>query len=111
VKAGRLRALGVTTVKRSPFIPDIPAIAEAGVPGYEVASWSALLAPAGTPAGIVKSLHAEVGKGLRQPDAVEVLEKQGLEQSSMGTNELGSFIAQEVAKWAKVIKATGIKPL
>jgi tripartite-type tricarboxylate transporter receptor subunit TctC len=111
VKAGRLRALGVTTVKRSPFIPDIPTIAEAGVPGYEVASWSALLAPAGTPAAIVKSLSAEVGKGLRQADALEVLEKQGLEQTALTPDELGWFIAKEVSKWAKVIKTTGIKPL
>lgn len=111
VKSGKLRVLGVSTAKRSPFLPDIPTIAEAGVPGYEVSSWSALFAPAGTPAAIVKSINAEVGKGLRQADALEVLERQGLEQSAGTQEELASLIRTEVTKWAKVIKATGIKPL
>lgn len=111
VKSSRLRVLGVSTAKRSPFLPDVPTIAEAGVPGYEVNSWSALFAPAGTPAAIVKTINAEVGKGLRQPDALEVLEKQGLEQAAGAPEELASLIRAEVAKWTKVAKATGIKPL
>ncbi len=111
VKSGRLRVLGVSTAKRSPFLPDVPTIAEAGVPGYEVNSWSALFAPAGTPAAIVKTINTEVGKGLRQPEALEVLEKQGLEQSAGMPEELASLVRSEVTKWTKVIKATGIKPL
>jgi tripartite-type tricarboxylate transporter receptor subunit TctC len=111
VKSGKLRVLGVSTAKRSPFLPDVPTIAEAGVPGYEVNSWSALFAPAGTPAAIVKSINAEVAKGLRQADALEVLEKQGLEQAAGSQEEAASLIRAEVAKWTKVVKATGIKPL
>lgn len=110
-KSGRLRALGVSGAKRSPFLPDIPTIAQAGVPGYEVSSWSALFAPAGTPAAIVKSINAEVGKGLRQADALEVLARQGLEQAAGTPEDLASLVRTEVTKWAKVIKTTGIKPL
>ena len=111
LKSGKLRVLGVSTAKRSPFLPDVPTIAEAGVPGYEVNSWSALFAPAGTPAAIVKNINAELGKGLRQADALEVLARQGLEQSAGTPEELAFLIRTEVAKWTKVVKATGIKPL
>jgi tripartite-type tricarboxylate transporter receptor subunit TctC len=111
VKSGKLRVLGVSTAKRSHFLPDVPTIAEAGVQGYEVDSWSALFAPAGTPAAIVKGINAEVGKGFRQADALEVLEKQGLEQAAGPQDEAASLIRSEVAKWTKVIKAVGIKPI
>ena len=110
LKSGRLRVLGVTTARRSQFLPDVPTIAESGVPGYEVSSWTALFAPAGTPAAIVKSLNAEVGKALKQPDALEVLEKQGLEHSSGTPDEVASMIRAEFAKWTKVIRTMGIKP-
>jgi tripartite-type tricarboxylate transporter receptor subunit TctC len=110
LKSGKLRVLGVTTAKRSPFLPDVPTIAEGGVPGYEVNSWTALFAPAGTPAAIVKSLNAEIGKGLRQPDASELLERQGLELSPGTPEEVASMIRSELAKWTKVIKTMGIKP-
>jgi tripartite-type tricarboxylate transporter receptor subunit TctC len=110
LKSGKLRVLAVTTAKRSPFLPDVPTIAEAGVPGFEVSSWTALFAPAGTPAAIVKSLNAEIAKGLRQPDASELLEKQGLELSPGTPEEVASMVRSEVAKWTKVIKAMGIKP-
>ena len=109
VKSGKLRVLGVSTVKRSPFLPDVPTIAEAGLPGYEVNSWSALFAPAGTPAANVKSINAEVGKGLRQADALEILEKQGLDQAAGTPEELAALVRTEFTKWAKVIKAAGIK--
>ncbi len=110
VKSGKLRVLGVSTAKRSHFLPDVPTIAEAGVQGYEVNSWSGLFAPAGTPAAIVKSINAEIAKGLRQADALEVLEKQGLEQAAGPQEEAASLIRTEVAKWTKVVTATGIKP-
>jgi tripartite-type tricarboxylate transporter receptor subunit TctC len=89
----------------------VPTITEAGVQGYEVDSWSGLFAPAGTPAAIVKGINAEVGKGFRQADALEVLEKQGLEQAAGPQDEAASLIRSEVAKWTKVIKAVGIKPI
>jgi tripartite-type tricarboxylate transporter receptor subunit TctC len=111
LKSGKLRVLGVSTAKRPTFMPDVPTIAEAGVPNYEVNSWSALFAPAGSPPAILTSINAEIGKGLRQADALEVLEKQGLEQSAGTQEELASLIKAEVAKWTKVMKATGIEPI
>ena len=110
LKSGKLRVLGVSTAKRSRFLPDVPTIAEAGVPSYEVNSWSGLFAPAGTPAAIVKSINAEIAKGLKQADAVEVLDKQGLEQSPASPEEVAALIRSEVAKWTKLVKAADIKP-
>ena len=110
LKTGRLRVLGVSTIKRSPFLPDVPTIAEAGVPGYEVNSWTALFAPAATPAAIVKSLNAEVEKALKQPEALEALEKQGLEHSAATAEEVASMIRTEAAKWSKLIRTMGIRP-
>ena len=111
VQSGKLRVLGVSTARRSHFLPDVPTIAEAGVTGYEVNSWSGLFAPAGTPAAIVKSINAEIAKGLRQADAMEIFEKQGLEQAAGPQDEAASLIRTEAAKWTQVIKAIGIKPL
>ncbi len=110
LKSGRLRVLGVSTAKRSRFLPDVPTIAEAGVPGFEVNSWSGLFAPAGTPAAIVKSLNAEVQKGMSQPDVSEVLEKQGVEPAPGTPEEVASMIRAEAAKWTKVVRTVGIKP-
>ena len=110
LKSGRLRVLGVSTAKRSRFLPDVPTIAEAGVPGFEVNSWSGLFAPAGTPAAVVKSLNAEVQKGMSQPDVSEVLEKQGVEPAPGPPEEVASMIRAEAAKWTKVIRTMGIKP-
>jgi tripartite-type tricarboxylate transporter receptor subunit TctC len=109
LKSGKLRVLGVSTLERSRLLPDVPTIAEAGVPGYEVNSWSALFAPAGTPAAIVKTLNAELGKGLKQPDASELLEKQGLEYAPGTPEEVASMIRSEAAKWTKLIRTMGIK--
>ncbi len=110
LQSGKLRVLGVSTARRSQFFPNSPTIAEAGVPGFEVNSWTALFAPAGTPAAIVKSLNAEVVKALRQTDAMEILEKQGLEHPASTPEEVASMIRAEAAKWTKVIKTIGIKP-
>jgi len=109
LKSGRLRVLGVSTAKRSRFLSEVPTIAEAGVPGFEVNSWSALFAPAGTPAAIVKSLNAEVGKGMSQPDVSEVLDKQGVERSPGTPDEVASIIRIEAAKWTKVIRMMEIQ--
>ena len=110
LQSGRLRVLGVSTANRSRFLPDVPTIAEAGVPGYEVNSWTALFAPAGTPAAVVRSLNAEIVKGLKQADASDALEKQGLEHAPGTPEEVASMIRAEVAKWTKVIRTMGIKP-
>lgn len=109
VKAGRLRAIAVTTARRSVATPDLPTIAEAGVPGYDVGSWYGLLAPAGTPKDIVARLNSEAGKALRLPDAKKRLDASGFEVLTSTPEEYGSFMRSEVDKWAKVIKAAGIR--
>jgi tripartite-type tricarboxylate transporter receptor subunit TctC len=110
VKAQKLVALGVSGATRSHALPDVPTIAEAGIPGYEVTAWNALFAPAGTPAPIVDRLSALVKHGMEQPDAKAVMEKQGLDVSTSTPAELGTLVKNELEKWAKVIKAAGIRP-
>ncbi len=109
VKAGRLRALGVTTLKRWQGAPDIPTMSEAGLAGFEVNSWYGLLAPAGTPREIVLRLNAEVARALREPDARERLYSIGAEPMSNTPEEFAAYINAEMAKWAKVVKAAGIR--
>jgi tripartite-type tricarboxylate transporter receptor subunit TctC len=109
VKAGRLRALGVTTLKRWQGAPDIPTMSEAGLAGFEVNSWFGLLAPAGTPREIVQRLNSEVARSLREPDARERLYSIGAEPMSTTPEEFGAYIRSEMAKWAKVIKTAGIR--
>ena len=108
-KAGRLRALAVTTLKRWEGTPDIPTMSEAGLAGFEVNSWYGLLAPAGTPREIVLKLNAEVARSLREPDARERLYAIGAEPMSGTPEEFSAYIKSEMTKWAKVIKAAGIK--
>jgi len=107
-KSGRLRALGVTTAKRWQGAPDIPAIGES-LPGFEVNSWYGLLAPTGTPREVVTRLNTEVANALREPDARARLYSIGAEPMSNTPEEFGVFIQNEMAKWAKVVKAAGIK--
>jgi len=107
-KAGRLRMLAVTTPNRWPGTPDVPTMAET-LPGYEVNSWYGVLAPAGTPREIVLRLNAEIGRTLKAPDARARLFSIGAEPLSQTPEEFATFIASEVAKWAKVVKAAGIK--
>jgi tripartite-type tricarboxylate transporter receptor subunit TctC len=107
VKAGKLKALGVTTAKRFPAAPDIPAIAEAGVPGYEASSWFGVLAPAGTPKEIVNKLSSEIAKILQTPEIKERLLSQGAEPVGNTPDQFAAFIKAETAKWAKVVKESG----
>ena len=109
VKAGRLRALGVTTLKRWQGAPDIPTMSEAGLAGFEVNSWYGLLAPAGTPREIVLRLNSEVARALREPDARERLYSIGAEPMSNTPEEFADYINAEMVKWSKVIKAAGIR--
>jgi tripartite-type tricarboxylate transporter receptor subunit TctC len=104
VKSGRLRALGVTGLERSKLMPDVPTIAEAGVPGYEVISWFGFLAPAGTPRPIVQKLHAEMAKSLSLPDVRERLGNVGLEIVASTPEQMRAFVKADIAKWAKVIR-------
>ncbi|MGZ5260109.1 MAG: Bug family tripartite tricarboxylate transporter substrate binding protein, partial [Burkholderiales bacterium] len=110
VRGGRVRALGVTSSKRVASAPDIPTIAEAGVPGYESLQWYGLLAPAGTPTEILARLHKESVAALRSPDVVSRLASDGAEVVAGSSEEFGAFLRTETQKWAKVVKAAGIKP-
>jgi tripartite-type tricarboxylate transporter receptor subunit TctC len=110
IKSGRLRALAVTSAKRSEALPDVPTMAEAGVPGYESVQWYGVLAPAGTPREIVERLHVEIAKALRAGDVRERLAADGAEPVGSSPDEFAAFIRAEIAKWAKVAKAAGIQP-
>jgi len=107
IKSGRVRALGVTTAKRNPQLPDVPTISEAGIPGYEVTIWYALFAPARTPKPILTRLNAETVKALNSADLKERLTLQGLDVVSSTADELLAFVKAETAKWAKVVKQSG----
>jgi tripartite-type tricarboxylate transporter receptor subunit TctC len=109
LKAGRLRALGVTTPKRSPDLPDVPTIAEAGVPGYEATLWLGLAAPAGVPAEIVQRLNTDISNLLRDPDVQQGFRAAGVDASVLGPAEFGAFMRTEFEKWGKVVRDTGAK--
>lgn len=107
--AGRLRALGVTSSRRSPFAPDVPTIAEAGLPGYEATGWSGVLAPAGTPRQIIDKLNAEIVRMLPLPDVKERLAGDGSEFGKNTPELFGQFIRAELDKWRKVIRTANVK--
>ena len=109
VREGKLRALGVTSAKRSPAAPDIPTIAEQGLPGFEAVSWFALFAPAGTPRPVVDKWQAEVKKILETPEVGKRLAEIGLEPAGSTPEELAAYQRAEITKWAKVVKDSGAK--
>jgi tripartite-type tricarboxylate transporter receptor subunit TctC len=109
-QVGKLRALAVTSLRRSSAVPEVPTIAESGYPGFEVTLWSGLLAPARTPATIVRKLHLESVKALALPDLRAKLADLGLEGMGNSPDEFVSAIKSEIPKWAKVIKDLDIKP-
>ena len=108
IKAGKLRALGVTSEKRSSALPEVPAIAET-LPGFGIVSWQAIFAPAGVPQTVVDKLSAELIKAVKDPDTTAKLVAQGIEPGGMTPTELAVFQKSEVEKWARVIKAGNIK--
>ena len=110
IKSGKLRALAVTSAKRSPVLPDLPTVAEAALPGFESVAPYALFAPVGTPADIIALLHREVNAVLLLPDVREKLAEQGIETSGSTPDALAAVVKGEIAKWAKVIKDGNIKP-
>lgn len=107
VRAGRVRALGVTTAKRWSELPDIPTIAEAGVPGYEATLWLSVSGPAGMPADIVQRLNAEIGRALQDPEVQKNFRSAGVDPAAMDARELERFMRAEYDKWGKVVKDTG----
>jgi tripartite-type tricarboxylate transporter receptor subunit TctC len=109
IESGKLRALAVTSAKRLPSMPNVPTVAESGVPDYEVISWQAIFAPAGTPQPIVDRLHAEIRKILAEPEMKERIAKLGMQGADLTTEQISTFQKAEVAKWAQVIKAANIK--
>jgi tripartite-type tricarboxylate transporter receptor subunit TctC len=109
IKSGKLRALGVTSLTRSPALPDVPTIAEQGLPGFEASSWFALVAPAGTPPEIVARLNAETAKILRDPKMVETFNGRGVRLVGNSVAEFTAFIPKERARWAEIVKASGVK--
>ncbi|HKW36981.1 MAG TPA: tripartite tricarboxylate transporter substrate binding protein [Burkholderiales bacterium] len=110
IKSGKLRALAVTSRKRSAALPEIPTVAEAGLPGYDSTQWYGVLAPAGTRHEIVTRLHDEIVRALRDPEVGKRLAADGAEPVGSGPDEFAAFIRLESEKWAKVAKAAGIKP-
>ena len=109
VKSGAARALGVTGLTRSSALPDVPTIAESGVPGYEVSAWFGFFAPAGTSAAIVTALNAETVKAMRLPDLKERLANQGAEAVTNTPEQFASYVKEELGKWTRVVKASGMK--
>jgi tripartite-type tricarboxylate transporter receptor subunit TctC len=108
-KAGRVRALAVTSPKRSPAAPDVPTLAEAGVANCEISEWNALLAPAGTPPAVIERLHRETAKIFADPGMRQRLADLGAEAIGSTPSELAAFIKAEMAKWAEVVKTANIK--
>jgi tripartite-type tricarboxylate transporter receptor subunit TctC len=108
IKAGRTRALGVSTLKRSPQLPDVPTIAEAGVPGYDVTVWYGLCGPAGIERTLLEKLNADLIKAVTSPETTKRLTDVGIEPAPGTSGEFAAFARAEVAKWAKVIKNAGV---
>jgi tripartite-type tricarboxylate transporter receptor subunit TctC len=109
IEGGRLRALATGGAKRSPILPNLPTIAEAGVPGYVASDWWGILAPAGTPAPIVDKLHRAIDEVLRSEDTKKNLDLQGATPMPMSSAQFGAYIKDEMAKWGPVVQKAGIK--
>ena len=108
LKAGRLRGLAVSTAQRSPFLPDLPTVAEAGVSGYDTSAWYGLVMPTGTPKEIIVRVNAETAKVMTLSDVKARLDATGMVPSTSSAEELGQKIRAEITKWAKVVNALGL---
>jgi tripartite-type tricarboxylate transporter receptor subunit TctC len=109
IQSGKVRALAVTSAKRLESLPNVPTVAESGVPGFEVTSWQGIFAPAGTPKPIIDKLHEEILKIIAQPEMQERLKGLGMQPTPLTTGEVTAFQKAEVEKWAQVIKAANVK--
>jgi len=109
LKSGRIKALGVSSAKRSPLAPEVPTIAEAGVSGFEYMTWYGMLVPAGTPRSIVERIQADTAKTIQAPQARDRFSTQGLDVYGNSPSEFQAYLVAELAKWDKVIRATGVR--
>jgi len=109
MKSGRLKALGVSTAKRSPEMPEVPTVAEAGVPGYEAIVWIGMLAPAGTPKEIINRMNAEGQKAAKAPDFIKRMTDLGYEIVGGTPEQMAAMIQDEVKRWGPIVKASGAK--
>jgi tripartite-type tricarboxylate transporter receptor subunit TctC len=109
ITSGRLKAIAVSTMKRSETLPQVPTVAESGIPGYDVVYWYGLFAPAATPREIINRLHNEVAQALKAPEVIASLNKQGAIPGAMTQAQFADFVRSEVAKWGKVVKSSGAK--
>jgi tripartite-type tricarboxylate transporter receptor subunit TctC len=109
VKAGRLKAIAVTSGKRSKLLPDMPTVAENGVPGYDVRGWFGMFAPARTPADVVSKLNAEARRAMQAPDVVKRITAEGAEVVANSPSDFAAEVKAEFAKWRELVKRSGVK--
>jgi tripartite-type tricarboxylate transporter receptor subunit TctC len=109
VRAGRIRGLAVSTAKRSAFAPDLPTVAESGLPGYDVFGWNGVLVPAGTPKTVIAKLHDLIVGAMQEPAVRERMAGFGFEPVGNTPEEFGEFVRADIARWAKVVKQSGAK--
>ena len=110
IRTGRLRAIGVSSLQRSPAMPEVPPLAEVGMPGYEAVNWTMLMAPAGLPAAITEKIYIDAAKTAQSADLRERFSAAGMEARSMPQAEVSNYVRSEIAKWGKVVKASGARP-
>jgi tripartite-type tricarboxylate transporter receptor subunit TctC len=109
VKAGKVRGIAVSTAQRSRMAPDLPTVAEAGVPGFDVIGWNGVLAPAGTPPAIINKMYGELEKALKLPDVVQRLAATGFEPVGSTPAAFADFVRKDIERWARVIRDAGIR--
>ena len=109
VEGGRLRLIAVTSAKRVATLPDVPTVAESGVPGYEVTSWYMLLVPGKTPAAVINKINAETVKALKDKEIIEMLARAGTDPLGNTPREASDFLNVEIARWGKAVKQAGVK--
>jgi tripartite-type tricarboxylate transporter receptor subunit TctC len=109
LSSGRVKAIGVTSARRMPSLPNVPTIAEGGLPGYEVTNWYGVMAPAGIPKDVLTRVNADLVRILKQPDVQQRFQGEGGDIIANTPDEFGKFIRNEIAKWDKAVKASGAK--
>ena len=110
VRAGKLKAIAIATPSRSPLAPEVPTVAEAGMPGFTGGTWFGVLAPAGTPSAVVATLHEAIAGIVRAPDVRQLFEQRGIEPVGNTPAEFGRFIGSEIARWQALASRIGIRP-